>query len=85
MTNTVELKYGRVPGSDVWTKGTAGAYTFSVKHFDNGSLYGIDEGRISKLEICDGYKILANYDRGWDIEPTADALDAYAAILREFN
>jgi len=36
-----------------WTKGRVGedanGYDFCIKHFDNGSQYGIDNGRISKL------------------------------------
>lgn len=68
-----------------WTKGTYGDFTFSIKHFDEGSVFGIDEGRISKLEIRKGSKILANYDRGWDVEPTEEVREVYEAILEKFN
>ena len=72
-----------------WTKGTAGDFTFQIKHFDEGSEYGIDNGRISKLEIRDKEnRIHANFDRGWDVQPTRDfpeLLEAYAAIIAEFN
>ena len=43
-----------------------------VKAYDEGSEYGIDGGKISKLTITiDGNKVV-NYDRGWDIEPDED-------------
>jgi hypothetical protein len=53
-----------------WVSGvvTDGA-TFCAKVFDNGSVFGIDDGRVSKLDIRKAGEILANYDRGWDIEP----------------
>ena len=44
---------------------------YEIKVFDEGSIYGIDEGRISKLWLEDddtGF-CLASYDRGWDIMP----------------
>ena len=69
-----------------WTKGTTeDGHTFCIKHFDTGSTYGIDEGKISKLEIRKGGEILANYDRGWDIEPADTATAAYNAILAAYN
>lgn len=50
-------------------------------------IYGIDGGRISKLEIRDkNKKFLANYDRGWDIQPeNAEAKKFLDEILKEFN
>jgi len=78
------LKYTSMPMGN-WTKGTVGGFDFTIKHFDEVSYYGIDEGRISKLEIRKGYKTLANYDRGWDIEVPEEAQAAYTAILAEFN
>ena len=44
---------------------------FTIKKFDEGSKYGINGGKISKLFIQESNKnILACYDRGWDIKPT---------------
>lgn len=37
--------------------------------FETGSELGIDGGRVSKLEIKDGPRVVASYDRGWDVEP----------------
>lgn len=79
----------------MWSKGTIGvpqkdgsyiACKYWVKHYEEGSEWGIDEGRISKLEIRINGKITANYDRGWDIEPEDEtAQTALAILLKEYN
>ena len=59
-----------------------------MKAYEEGSAYGIDEGRISKLLITIGGETVANYDRGWDIKPAEDdeaAQIAYAILLHEYN
>ena len=70
------------------------AFSFYCKHFEEGSNYGIDNGRISKLEISLGTKdgfsrnLLINYDRGWDVnfDDFKKAYEAvYEAILKRFN
>ena len=58
---------------------------YEVKVYDEGSIYGIDEGRISKLWLEDddtGF-CLASYDRGWDIMPCNEAAEAAVAELLE--
>ena len=58
----------------------------SLKCYEKGSVFGIDEGRISKLMLKRKGKIIANYDRGWDIEPVdEDAEIALAILLLEHN
>ena len=79
----------------MWSKGTIGvpqkdgsysACKYWVKHYEEGSEWGIDEGRISKLEIRINGKITANYDRGWDIEPEDETTQtALAILLKEYN
>ena len=70
----------------MWSNGIIDGYEFEVKHFENGSEYGIDEGRISKLEIRNGGKLLVNYDRGWAIKPMdAAAIRVYEIILKRYN
>ena len=64
-----------------WLEGTVEGHHFQAAVYDEPSVYGINEGRISKLMVWDetkrqcrrGYSrtILMNYDRGWDIEPKA--------------
>lgn len=59
--------------------------TFCAKVFAEGSSFGIDGGRISKLEIRLGNEILCSYDRGWDIEPSEEVTPFYESILAQFN
>ena len=61
-------------------------YIAYIKQYDEGSQYGIDGGRISKLQIKEGDKTVVNYDRGWDIKPeTAQQEAALETILRGWN
>jgi len=70
----------------MWSNGKIDGNEFQVKHFENGSEYGIDEGRISKLEIRKDGKLLVNYDRGWDKKPKDAAVKAvYEIILKRYN
>ena len=58
----------------MWYEGCIGVHSsifhFCVKVYQRGSQYGIDGGRISKLMLKRNGKMVANYDRGWDINPT---------------
>lgn len=80
----------------MWSQGTIGVpngdgtYTtcrYWVKHYDEPSEeYGIDGGRISKLEIRVNGKTTLNYDRGWDIEPEDEATQlAFAILIQKYN
>ena len=57
----------------MWMQGTTNGFIWRVKHYAEGSIYGINGGKISKLWIQreSNCEIIANYDRGWVIEPTA--------------
>jgi hypothetical protein len=60
--------------------------SFCLKVFDTPSKYGIGgNGRISKLEIRLGNETLAQYDRGWSIEPTEEVTPIYEGILADYN
>jgi len=67
-------------------------YGYEVKHFEEGSRFGIGEGRISKLRIIRRYprrtREVCAYDRGWCVRPdkanTAD-MAAYNALLERYN
>lgn len=59
-----------------------------VKTFEEGSEWGINGGKISKLLIKIDGEWVANYDRGWDVKPADDdeaAQLAYCILLNEYN
>ena len=73
-----------------WVKGTEDfgdgrELTFSLKFFEEPSDFGIDCGKIIKLEIRLGEDVLARYERGWDIVVTEEARLLYESILAQFN
>jgi hypothetical protein len=77
----------------MWSEGiiacptTGGKYKYWVKHFEEGSEFGIGGGRISKLTIrkVGESRDLCNYDRGWDVEPADEVKAVYAIILGKYN
>lgn len=80
----------------MWKEGIIGIPTkdgetirahFWAKVYDEPSEeYGINGGRISKLEIRFGEKKVVHYDRGWDIEPeTEEANVALYIVLNDYN
>lgn len=77
-----------------WHEGTIGnpnnneVAHYWVKAYEEGSIYGINEGKISKLQIKVNGKITCNYDRGWDIEPNENdetTQIALAILMYEYN
>lgn len=79
----------------MWTQGTIGipsgnggmtSVSYWVKHYENESQFGIDNGRISKLTLVQDGKVVYNYDRGKDVEPqTSEAEKALVILLKEYN
>lgn len=81
----------------MWSEGVIGIpdakdkekYTkchYWVKHFEEGSEFGINGGRISKLMIKIDGKTTCNYDRGGDIEPEDEPTRlAYMILLENYN
>lgn len=79
----------------MWTQGTIGipsgnggmtSVSYWVKHYENESQFGIDNGRISKLTLVQDSKVVYNYDRGEDVETqTSEAEKALAILLKEYN
>lgn len=75
----------------MWSKGFINGengrrYEYQVKHFDEGSEFGINEGRISKLWISLDGKTVCSYDRGWDVFPEDDDIkNVYNKLLDRFN
>ena len=58
-----------------------------VKHYEEPSeAFGIDGGRISKLQIRVDGKVTLNYDRGWDVRPTDELTRrAYEMLLKRYD
>lgn len=83
--------------SRLWHEGTIGIPQkdgsskiahYWVNAYNEGSTYGINEGKISKLQITIDGETVASYDRGWDIEPAEDdeaTQIAYCILLNEYN
>ena len=77
----------------MWSEGiiacptTGGKYKYWVKHYEEGSQFGIDGGKVSKLSIrrLGESRDLCNYDRGWDVEPDDEVKAVYAIILQKYN
>ena len=74
----------------MWKQGSikvnSSIFHYWMKKFDEGSEWGIEGGRISKLMIKRGGEIVCNYDRGWDIKPSdPDAQLAMEIILHGEN
>ena len=69
----------------MWKEGTiligGKGYRYWVKHYEEGSQFGIDGGRISKLMIKRGGEIVCNYDRGWDIKAVDDMSNGTCEML----
>lgn len=60
--------------------------SYWVKSFEEGSQFGIDKGRISKLMLKRDGRVIANYDRGWDIMPIdSEAETALAELMKKYN
>ena len=58
-------------------------FHYWIKQYGGGSVYGVEGGRISKLMITRGGKIVCNYDRGRDIKPVDEDTEFALAILME--
>jgi hypothetical protein len=75
---------GSVPGT--WVKGTLNGHRFDAlvfaEHAESPD-YELDQSRISKLWIqsLDNHKVVANFDRGWDIRPTTKIAQAIVDFL----
>ena len=57
----------------MWHERVTDGFYWQAKVFNEGSPFGIDGGRVSKLAICDGgnwdaARQVYNYDRGLDFD-----------------
>jgi hypothetical protein len=72
MDGEIEVKALR----DGWYAGKIGCYRFQAKVYDTGSKFGINKGRVSKLDVWNEFAGVPEtdfrYDRGWDKKPESD-------------
>ena len=74
----------------MWKEGTVSVngeiFHYWLKQYEEGSEFGINRGRISKLTIKRSGREVYNYDRGEDIAPIdKNAETALAIILKSDN
>ena len=59
---------------------------FWAKHYEEGSDFGINGGKISKLTVKYKGETLLNYDRGWDKKPETElGRKALEKLLKIYN
>lgn len=73
----------------MWKNGTINidntAYLYEAKVHEENSEYGINGGRVSKLQIQRNSEIVCNFDRGWDIVPKdIETEKALQTVLKKF-
>ena len=74
----------------MWTEGTirvgASVFHYWVKHYEEPSIYGYEEGRASKISLRRNGKTVFNFDRGMDIPPEDEETEtALAILLKQYN
>jgi|SRR5690606_4824100 len=87
----MKAEFKTFPNGSNWVSGIVGDYRFDAKHFNEGSEFGINEGRVSKLTIKRldtvgngkdwNYGVVVSYDRGWDKRPTPSVKAEYDAVM----
>lgn len=89
----MDIKFTKFEKNDNWVTGivvdnNGKELYFESKLFDEGSQFGINNGRVSKLNICFDKGLfwdncIVNYDRGWDIKPDHDDdVEVFMEVLR---
>lgn len=74
----------------MWTEGTIqvgkSIFHYWVKHYEEPSTFGYEEGRASKISLLRNGKTVFNFDRGMDILPEdEDTETALAILLKQYN
>lgn len=69
----------------MWKEGSlkvqSSIFHYWLKAYEEGSEWGINGGKVSKLMLKRNDKIVANYDRGWDVEPADEDTKLAVEIL----
>ena len=70
----------------MWIENYMDGYEYRIKKFPEGSCFGINGGRISKLWIAQYGMEVVCYERGWLKKPTTKGEKAvYAKLLQQYN
>ncbi|UTW70376.1 hypothetical protein KHA80_07695 [Anaerobacillus sp. HL2] len=71
----------------MWREGKIEVENRTIHYWIKSDLapYGIDEGRISTSMLKRDGQIIANFDRGWDIEPITNAQAALEILMKEIQ
>ena len=74
---------GRQMGG-TWVTGTIAGHKFQALVFPEhaeSEAFELDDSRISKLWLADANGEVANFDRGWDRQPTNDTAKTIVGLL----
>lgn len=77
MAKAITFKVTSIRGS--WVEGKFGTVRFSAKIFSNPSVFGINDGRVSKLGTSNG----VHYERGW--ESGEDEPEKWEALVKHLE
>ncbi|MCY8636555.1 hypothetical protein MOD96_01900 [Bacillus sp. S17B2] len=85
----MNIRFTKFKSREQWVEGIVndGEYSFIAKLFDEGSKYGINNGRVSSLSISIGStwsgfnNCVVNYERHWDIRPSKEYEDLFKFVL----
>ena len=70
----------------MWELGNIDGYEYQVKRYEEGSEFGINGGKISKLFMKKDGIMVVEYDRCWGKRPKAAAEKAaYEKLLARYN
>lgn len=73
----------------MWKEGSLKIYDnifhYWMKVYEEGSEFGIEGGKISKLMLKRSGVIVCNYDRGWDVMPTDPETQLALELLLHSN
>lgn len=73
----------------MWKEGSLktneSVFHYWIKVYEEGSQFGIDGGKVSKLMLKRDDTVVCNYDRGWDIEPADPDTQLAVEILLHGN
>ena len=85
MLMTTSALSGFKEDTGMWKEGSLkineSVFHYWMKVYEEGSQFGIDGGKVSKLMLKRDGKVIANYDRGWDVMPIDSQAEAALALL----